>query len=929
MYRNSSKPAEKKGSKLSTPKISTPKNSTPTSQTKETRNIRSAAPGGGRSSVSSQQVRSIPTTQGNTSTDLVTNAVFEYLEKRQMYRTLEIFRDEMNRAPSAMKDLDLGLSTNLLEDFDKGERGSFFARWNKFIAPQATKDAAYDKIEFYLHLYFLASSIHKNSTQVIGKEEVAVFKKYLDTKGRDLAQTTEVLQYYAFPYVPNPTEHPYFKHIFTKEWASDLRNKLQFFLSLLNSNKEAPLIYQMYNAYVNNLNEKEGQEGKSHRNEDEPSVGDYAKIIAQLEASNQDLINVLQDYNEKYNNLMTDLQIVQRNEEIARSHLLESHGKWIAFLKELLVVTNDLVGVVDNQKKGSFVGDKMFDALRRRVQKYENFLNSNLDDFSSQSQDISTFDKISTSQDVGTPDHSSIIQANYRAATRVEEKSPYVFEQQQSIRQSYIALNYEKIKSQIVNQSGNEVMQCAILQALRWRITRTRGAALRREVIVGYSKNDILDMRRQEPCVLDQIFKHRGRKIAEYGSRFINSLTSDYYGRTYLLESDKVVNLLIQIFITEKGDTVVRRNCLGALQKLSLRKRPQFIMIGKDIIRWILHALKNEKNSLGEYFYEYATALLMNLSLRSSGKKKCEESDVEVLEILADLLEHDNMQVRSFVNGTLYSLLSSPSFKEQAHAMGMSEILSYLMENADERYKKQIHYIFQRLNNDQSEEEEESQNETNDEDNDYDDMDDEDEIGEDDDMEDNLGDPNMIIGEDLLRKHFSLSGPEAIRQNSMIQEAMDESRSFIKESTIREARQTASMIGTPLDRPTTPNMLNKIIQQQTGMQNMGETSEGFKTKPKLGRTVTDGQNDYPRILENQSEIERQRERQHEREIEAKYINEEDYFSLSNRQSKNNNKIEKNANGNGNEDSMIAFQSKPRVLRSPPEEKMVKGNPYKY
>jgi len=55
------------------------------------------------------------------------------------------------------------------QDFDKGERGSFFARWNKFIAPQATKDAAYDKIEFYLHLYFLAYSIHpinKNSTQV-------------------------------------------------------------------------------------------------------------------------------------------------------------------------------------------------------------------------------------------------------------------------------------------------------------------------------------------------------------------------------------------------------------------------------------------------------------------------------------------------------------------------------------------------------------------------------------------------------------------------------------------------------------------------------------------------------------------------------------------------------------------------------------------
>ncbi len=123
MYRNSSKPTDKKSTKASTPKLSTPKNSTPPSQKQEQlRNIRSAAAGGSRSSTSSQQVRSIPTTQGNTSTDLVTNAVFEYLEKRQMFRTLEIFKDEMNRAPSAIKDSDLGLATNLLEvklDFSK------------------------------------------------------------------------------------------------------------------------------------------------------------------------------------------------------------------------------------------------------------------------------------------------------------------------------------------------------------------------------------------------------------------------------------------------------------------------------------------------------------------------------------------------------------------------------------------------------------------------------------------------------------------------------------------------------------------------------------------------------------------------------------------------------------------------------------------
>lgn len=43
-------------------------------------------------------------------------------------------------------------------------------------------------------------------------------------------------------------------------------------------------------------------------------------------------------------------------------------------------------------------------------------------------------------------------------------------------------------------------------------------------------------------------------------------------------------------------------------------------MIELDLIKWIITSLKNEKDSLGEYSYEYATALFMNLSLRTIGK---------------------------------------------------------------------------------------------------------------------------------------------------------------------------------------------------------------------------------------------------------------------------------------------------------------------
>jgi hypothetical protein len=44
-----------------------------------------------------------------------------------------------------------------------------------------------------------------------------------------------------------------------------------------------------------------------------------------------------------------------------------------------------------------------------------------------------------------------------------------------------------------------------------------------------------------------------------------------------------------------------------------------------------------------EYSFEYITALLMNLTLRSSGKKKCEKLKSKILIVLRDLMDHENI----------------------------------------------------------------------------------------------------------------------------------------------------------------------------------------------------------------------------------------------------------------------------------------------
>lgn len=49
------------------------------------------------------------------------------------------------------------------------------------------------------------------------------------------------------------------------------------------------------------------------------------------------------------------------------------------------------------------------------------------------------------------------------------------------------------------------------------------------------------------------------------------------------------------------------------------------------MIKWIINLLRNEMNSLSDYSIEYATALLMNLSLRETGKDKCEDPTIALL----------------------------------------------------------------------------------------------------------------------------------------------------------------------------------------------------------------------------------------------------------------------------------------------------------
>lgn len=56
----------------------------------------------------------------------------------------------------------------------------------------------------------------------------------------------------------------------------------------------------------------------------------------------------------------------------------------------------------------------------------------------------------------------------------------------------------------------------------------------------------------------------------------------------------------------------------------------------------------------------------MNLSLRKSGRDKCEEVSQKLLKIIINYLYDESVQIRTCINGTLYSLLKRNKFRKEA-----------------------------------------------------------------------------------------------------------------------------------------------------------------------------------------------------------------------------------------------------------------------
>ena len=120
-------------------------------------------------------------------------------------------------------------------------------------------------------------------------------------------------------------------------------------------------------------------------------------------------------------------------------------------------------------------------------------------------------------------------------------------------------LDFNMLKKILV-KSSNISYVCAILEALRWKISKAKTSLQRREIVIQYTSYEVINYK-----IFKSLIDKKSKSINEYLIAFINTLSSEYLGRTYLLENAQLLKHLIYILKNEKKETFIRKNCLSIL----------------------------------------------------------------------------------------------------------------------------------------------------------------------------------------------------------------------------------------------------------------------------------------------------------------------------------------------------------------------------
>ncbi|XP_070164881.1 lisH domain-containing protein ARMC9 [Polyergus mexicanus] len=615
---------------------------------------------------------------------------------------------------------------------------------------------------------------------------------YLSADGKELENDIELQSFYALPFIEDIHTDTFFSKILEQCWLDELSRNLYLFiknhkqdlidLNNINLNKvQSRDLVQVHTVPVTKLGVADTGQNKTTRHntsivpndrdipifledheDDEEQYSLSHKTNRNLKSkdtqthitgdqiiinnSRKDVLNPRESVDSLVKMHKLDKRLIQCNQELAltKTHLCSVHTnyeklkgrfhKLHADYHKLINVAGELTVALENSVKGHTVDIQR--TLEICIKIFPDLFNQNVKEAS----------------------HPSLLQFGH---TDVKAIAQPKLDHIAALPVSPKLLDYKKIKLHLFN--GDVKTKLLLLQALRWKITLAQ-LNEQDEVLHEYVSHDLLGLHGQIasdsgkpilPCLLTAGEAYARHLLQQFTARLLNTLASFRCGRDYLSVGSTIVNVIFACLDSNYADGVDIFACdmmVAMLQKLSLRRQQRIYMIENGLLEWLINHLHDKCRVISLYRLEYATALLMNLSLHRLAQAKASKISSLLVSTLLILLSIDHSSSLPYINGALNNFLNSPVINEAAKKMKSSNISDYLGGNQKTiKIRKHLEHILkierhENVNTPQTEE-------TGDEDNEELDIL-ENELDENDPLQNYVGE---LSGETLLAMCYSVS----------------------------------------------------------------------------------------------------------------------------------------------------------------------------
>ncbi|KOX75814.1 LisH domain-containing protein ARMC9 [Melipona quadrifasciata] len=718
----------------------------------------------------------------------------------------------------------------LMFSYKTGDWRTFFNLWNLMISEDVRQTKSCKILMLHIYVYFAMlskrmSMLHwykeKDKVQTIGESMIShsqsdseceensmteteknmndsmeQLRNFLNTTGKELEKDSDLRPYFALPFMEDPYAEPFLSKIFEKSWSDKLTNHIQLFLKKQQSfsntkynDENSNKFSSSYTSLSEDL-KKAVMTKKTIKNTNVPIIPNDRNIPMFLE--NDEFEGQFNLYDSiKCSQKSKSIQTVSINsseEDMCSSHFTRKNKKLIQCTQELAVTKSHLCNVHSNYEKlkvrfHKLHADyhKLMSIARVLTTALEDSVKGQVIDFQAMLETCTKIFPDLFNQNIKDSSHCSselFLDKSRSDMKTIEYSNSY------NVFIPPKLLDFKKIKLHLIN--GSIKTKLFLLQALRRKITFSQPGE-RDETVHEYISKDLLGFH-------SQIASYKGKFILPYlltpqniiiphplqqsVARLLNALASFRCGRDYLSFDSTIVDMVFKCLSSISNNDIDTLTCnmmIAMLQKLSLRKQQRIYMIENGLVEWLIHHLYDQCRVMDSYRLEYATALLMNLSLHRVAQERASALAPLLISTLVDLLLMDHISALPYINGALNNFLTNPSINEEARRIKFSSIIEQYSKYKTGEIRKHLDHILKIHRGEitiKTEDEDMADNDNEE----FDVL--ETQLEENDPVKNNYGD---LCGESLLESCYTIL-PKAVNKNEIISDELSFSQ-FKTEAT--------------------------------------------------------------------------------------------------------------------------------------------------